>query len=652
VLGAAARRRGPSVVLAAKIGLAALGAPLPSAAVTLVDDATLVAGSSTPVSREFAIEEAGRFELRLADARFPAALAGLQAVITTGNRNVVVIRGPGTVEFDASPGVHELQVAGIASAAAGVGSFAAQIVSAGSGAVVLDVADSIETPGVPPPQGQSTLQTRVEIVEAGRYRIALTDLAFPESLASVELLLTRGGEQVARLAADGPAAEFTATAGPYDLLAVARAGAATAGGLYSIEVVSTAGGTPIYRNTHPVGQLGPAEEVELPASAGYVLAIDDLGFPVPLGSLAAAVVRGVEVVAVARSAGGVAFNATSGVASLYALPVRATQTAAGAMAIEITQGSLPVLSTVEVASSPVTSSGASMLRAEVLWPADGMYRATLTDFAFPSALGDLQLGLFQSGRELGRRSGQGALDVTGRAGSAFLLVAARPGSAVGSGLYGVQMAPVTTGAVFYESTQAVGAVLDQRVVGVPSAGTYDVTVSDLEFPARFQELGVALTRGTQRVGFAFAGGEFAFDGEPGDYFLNVIARVDGEAQFGTYGILMATRPPEPTLTLSATPGAVRSGESARLTWSSTGATNCVASGQWTGNRATSGSESVGPLAAASTYTLNCTGPGGTVSKSATIAIRSSDGGGGSVDQFLSLLLLSLIAGLPVGRRPD
>ncbi len=66
----------------------------------------------------------------------------------------------------------------------------------------------------------------------------------------------------------------------------------------------------------------------------------------------------------------------------------------------------------------------------------------------------------------------------------------------------------------------------------------------------------------------------------------------------------------PTATVTASPGSVASGGSSTLTWNSTNATSCTASGSWTGALATSGSVRLGPLTATTSYSLVCTGPGG------------------------------------------
>jgi hypothetical protein len=89
--------------------------------------------------------------------------------------------------------------------------------------------------------------------------------------------------------------------------------------------------------------------------------------------------------------------------------------------------------------------------------------------------------------------------------------------------------------------------------------------------------------------------------------------------------------PAPTVTLSADPAAISAGQSSTLTWSSTNATSCTASAGWSGARATSGTEQVASIAATTTFTLACSGAGGTTTQSATVTVT----GGGAGDVVVS-----------------
>jgi Domain of unknown function (DUF4874)/Domain of unknown function (DUF4832) len=86
----------------------------------------------------------------------------------------------------------------------------------------------------------------------------------------------------------------------------------------------------------------------------------------------------------------------------------------------------------------------------------------------------------------------------------------------------------------------------------------------------------------------------------------------------------STATPAPTVTISSSSASMALGASATLTWSSTNAVSCTASGAWTGAQNVDGSLRVTPTTAGSlTYTLTCSGTGGSAAGSATIAVSVS-----------------------------
>ena len=85
----------------------------------------------------------------------------------------------------------------------------------------------------------------------------------------------------------------------------------------------------------------------------------------------------------------------------------------------------------------------------------------------------------------------------------------------------------------------------------------------------------------------------------------------------------APQPPVPTVSLTANPTSVTSGGASTLTWSSTNATSCTASGGWSGTKATSGSQSTGALTANGNFTLTCTGAGGSANASAAVTVTAA-----------------------------
>lgn len=78
----------------------------------------------------------------------------------------------------------------------------------------------------------------------------------------------------------------------------------------------------------------------------------------------------------------------------------------------------------------------------------------------------------------------------------------------------------------------------------------------------------------------------------------------------------------PQLNLTADSRSVMSGSTATLTWSSNNVETCRANGGWEGIKATSGSETTGPLTGATDFTLACDGPSGSITRTFTVNIAS------------------------------
>ena len=106
----------------------------------------------------------------------------------------------------------------------------------------------------------------------------------------------------------------------------------------------------------------------------------------------------------------------------------------------------------------------------------------------------------------------------------------------------------------------------------------------------------------------------------------------------------------PTLSLSADPTTVVFQGQSTLTWSSGNADTCDASGDWSGSKATAGSETIGPLAANSNFTLNCSGDSGNVGRNVSVQVQAGNDGDDDVQPsgggaFFSLFLLLFPVGL-------
>lgn len=95
-----------------------------------------------------------------------------------------------------------------------------------------------------------------------------------------------------------------------------------------------------------------------------------------------------------------------------------------------------------------------------------------------------------------------------------------------------------------------------------------------------------------------------------------------------YATLTPATAAAPTVNLSANPTSVPSDGMSTLTWTTTNATSCLASNvgaegsTWKGPKPLNGSDVRGPLEATATYSLACSGPGGTTSQSVVISVTA------------------------------
>ncbi|MDP2676139.1 MAG: hypothetical protein Q8O83_00420 [bacterium] len=87
-------------------------------------------------------------------------------------------------------------------------------------------------------------------------------------------------------------------------------------------------------------------------------------------------------------------------------------------------------------------------------------------------------------------------------------------------------------------------------------------------------------------------------------------------------------PASPTVDIKANgsdgPVTIGFNSSSNLTWTSSDASSCTASGAWSGSKSLSGSQSTGNLTGSKTYVITCTGQGGSDSDSVTVTVQSQN----------------------------
>ena len=636
-------------LLAAVLSVSLLAA-LPARAEVLLDETSTVVAPSAPsaVLRTFDIATAGTYEITLTDFAVPAALTGVRAAIV---RDGVIVREvelgnttSATATFDATAGAYSLSIVGVPGTG-GIGTVGARVRHATDPAV-LELTATINAPNPPPPANRATLDTAFTITDAGSYRVALTDLGFPGPAQSAILsVVLEGGTTPTILNAPGTAT-FTATPGNYRLFVRADADPALGAGLVFVSVRSVATDATIYRTLLPAGRVQQLGSGALAAGA-HTLVGADLAIPAPLTALKLAVTSEGRVVSRLDAPGSVDFTALAAGHEVLAA-VQPAGDSAGSFAVDVRGAGAAPLSFVSTATEG-TNAGAITLKGTVAIA--GTHRLRLTDFAFPQGLTTLRATIAQGGRNIASMNAPGTVDVDLAAGEVEVLVYAVANSSA-NGILGVELRPVAgTAPTVIEATRGVGTAFSAWQFSVTTAGRYQVFADDLEFPQRFAGLDAVVTRGPDVVGSFFGGGSFIFNGTPGNYFITFIAKPGAQSGgAGTYRMRVATAPNQPTVTLTSSAGSVHPGETARLTWSSTDATTCVASGAWSGSKTASGNEVTIGLSSQSIFNLECTGPGGSSTTQVTVNVAQAPsggggGGGGGALGFTSLFAMLTALGL-------
>jgi hypothetical protein len=348
------------------------------------------------------------------------------------------------------------------------------------------------------------------------------------------------------------------------------------------------------------------------------------------------------VAAPLSGAGSQSFTATVGTYDAYAVATPAASPGDGSYAVSVQQGGTTLFSVARAATA--VGSTLSAFSFDTTIPTAGAQTVSLADFQFPAALSSLSLGVVQGAALLGSTSGTANVNVNAAAGPLSLVVFAQQNGSAG-GLFGIDLGPSGGGSAVFQTTQGVGALFSASQLSIVKAGSYSVTASDLDFPASFATYDTVVTQGTTQLGSIYGGGTFVFAATPGNYTLNFIATPTGSDQAGTYALLVASAPTAPVVSLSADESQIGSGGTVDLTWSSQNATSCTATGGWTGAQPLSGTTTSKPLTSNTTFTLSCTGAGGTSAKSVSVTVTAASSGGGGALDGVMLLVLAMLLGV-------
>jgi hypothetical protein len=603
-------------------------------------------------SAQFVVTQAGTYEIVLTDlgaARTPAApMAAIQMAVMSGATVTNAFTSAGTRQVSLNAGTYRVRVAGEVGANSGSGFFQVTVRSTAGAQFLLNFSSVLTRLSAATASTVRVLEADVSIPVPGNYVAEITDLNFPALLVNASLFLALPSPALPVIldlpgspAATTRSATFSTTAaGTYQLFALAEANTTAGSGALAVRIRNTATNAVVYGTIVAVGRVAPVASGVLAAGPSQ-LVVADLAFPANLQQFGVLVIRNAAEVARSATAGTTQFAvADAGEHGVYAYGTAGSTAAGGSLAVDVgAVSAASAISTVlpvgKVYAFPVTVA------------APGNHTARLTDQQFPAALNSAGLALVQAGVVKQSRSGAGTISAQLGAGAATVLVRAEPATAGGlqqsASLVSVSLADANGGSVL-DTTQGVGGLFSSRQFTVTNVADLRITAEDLQFPAQFAEFAAAVTRGSERLGLVFGAGSFDIaQAAPGVYSINFLARPDATLKAGTYHLVAAPKPPSPVITFTASPAAPDVGGTTTLTWSVQNATSCQASGGWSGSKALTGSETTGALSVTTTFTLTCTGIGGTTAVDRVVTpLQVSNSGGGGSTGWLALMALSLL----------
>lgn len=633
----------------------------PAPAAPLFEEIATLSTAATPAQSDpITLTTAGTYTLALTDLGAqltPAApLASVELALTADTTVVATLSAAGSTQVTLAAGTYVIRVAGIPSAQPGSGLFAASLTLSGAAQPAYSFSGALNATGSLAPSHVQVYQGGVILAAGGSYTADLVDLSFPAALSTLTLIITAPGAAApaALLPTAANGVPISGSGGTFSLFALGDSPAATNAGAFLIRI-RDASQAIVYSQVVTVGQVATLNPTSQLAAGSYTLSSADLQFPAPLTG------SGVLLVDAAGNGASVTGSASAPLSvaapDIYQVLVYAATAGAGALGVELRDAGQALHYSAVQPFGGDSSSGTPLFAYPVSLNSAGSYVATLTDLKFTAPLAASAIAVAQGNTLAGHLSGPGTLPVTLAVGTAVLLLSASPASAGGSlqqngGLASVQLA-LASGSAVFQTTQGVGGVANTRTFAIISAGDYRFSALDLQFPAPFSEFVAAVTLGSQLVGSVYGSGTFDVLGaQPGTYYVSFIARPDATAKAGTYAIVADVKPPNPAITLTASPLMPTAGNSFALNWSVQNATSCTASGAWSGALAASGSQTIAGISTATTYKLTCTGSGGNSTASLTVTpTAASSGGGGALDGVSLGALAAALAASYRRRRP-
>ena len=554
----------------------------------------------------------------------------------------------GDVSGNVAAGSYRALLAVVPDATAGRASIGLRLEPVAGGAALIDRVDVFST--LEPAANPTALDLEFTIPANGDYTFELTDLAFPDILSGLQAIAIRRSDSsvLGTVAGSGSITLNGLVANELiGVSVVATRDDVSARSIVGYRLAGAGGGAVVDSALVELGDFSEVRSVDVPASpTGTPLTLTVTNFGALADLVVAAIDPATNQATVQAGNGSVPL---AGTGAAQTLRIAAAAGATGGVGVRVSDAASATVFEDVVALEPAaTVDGFAIVESSFTVAADGDITVNVRDFAFPQSFASVDVAVVRDGAIVASNGAFGSFTFAATTGDYFVTAIAQTTNPADSGLIGVAITDAA-GASLLETSAAAGGDIRRFDVAVTGPARAVVVLTDLDFPAAFTQLSAVVTQGTDLVGTLLGGGTFEFDVVPGTYQLNVIARPSPVAGFSAFAATVDEQAPQPTVSLATSATSVPTGNSVTLTWSSTDATSCTASGAWVGSRDTSGTETITNVTANRTFTLTCDGPGGTDAVSVNVSVtaaQSVSGGGGPMSPWWLLASVALLA-----RRP-
>jgi len=607
--------------------------------------------SPPPVSDTFFVSTAGDYTVTISDFGVPGTAVppadNIYLMLADPDANSIVanLSGDGTFNVTLAEGSYLATLIAAPDATSPRASVGVSVELASNGNVAYESVAAFDASE--PLDNPTAIELDFEAPAAGEYSFRVLDRGFPDGLATLNSIFIRGGVPLGTLDESGSIALLLDEGDDVGITVVATRSSASDRSLVTVDVSDATG--VLLATTEQIGDWTEVvqEFVAVPEAGEWTLTVTDFSLPAALDGLRSIVLQ-TEPAATTPlpGSGSIAFDALPGEAVLLSAADSGAVGTAGYL-LGPTDG-LPAVETVLAfePETPIDDSFAAINGEFELTMAQTV-TLSVVDFQFPAQFNTVTALLIGPDGVAETLDAPGTVAVPLNPGN-YSVAAIGQLPAGGSGLLGVSVSDSAELSLF-EAFAAGGAIRSVEVTN-EAENLLGLSLTDFRFPAAFQSLSVAVTRGTQLIGTSFGGGEFTFDAGTGEYALHIVALPDPGIGYSTYAAAIGPAPRPPELTFSSSAASVPSGDSVTLTWDTNFSTTCVASDGWTGDKGSAGSEAIGDLTAETLFTLTCSGDGGSISSSVTVAVTPAQriNGGGTSSPLL--LVAGSVAALLVRRR--